>query len=151
MRFQVCVVFRTWKGVAPIEGSVEGYLTFRCAIIITPWTVTWSLSGECCFRCDRWADCAIREYWLHTCRVTEMVQSVVLWSSKWVVQGDEKGQKCRRRAPTGGVGNEKGQKRCRRASKWVSERQKRSKVLPWRCCGDAWWVNDERNVNIYES
>ena len=67
-----------------------------------------------------------------------MVQSVVLWSSKWVVQGDEKGQKCRRRAPTGGVGNEnveelrnefpsdkKGQKFCREGAvemrgKWMT-------------------------------
>lgn len=73
MQFQVRIVFRTWKGGAPIGGTVEGSLTFRCAIIFTPGIVTWSLSVECRFRCDGRVDCAIREYWLHTCKVAEMV------------------------------------------------------------------------------
>ena len=48
----VAWVFRTWKGGAPIGGTVEGSLTFRCAIIFTPGIVTWPLSVECRFRCD---------------------------------------------------------------------------------------------------
>lgn len=36
MQFQVRVVFRAWKGGAPIGGTVEGSLTFGCVIIFTP-------------------------------------------------------------------------------------------------------------------
>jgi len=48
-------------------------------------------------------------------------------------------------------GGEKGQKRYWRVPKWGAGRQKRLKVMPWSDGEVAWRVNDERNVNIYES